>query len=142
MKKLTALLLALALCLGLAACGSNQADFSSNQSSNSTGSSSSASSQASSQQDAQSSMEGTSTDYEGTDVNIAVLSGPTGIGAVGLMEANDAGETVNHYNFTVTAANDEVVAGLSNGDYVSPLWPPTWPLTFIIRPRAAFRSVP
>lgn len=33
------------------------------------------------------------------------------------MEANDAGETVNHYNFTVTAANDEVVAGLSNGDY-------------------------
>ena len=117
MKKLTALLLALALCLGLVACGSNQADSSSNQSSNSTGSSSSASSQASSQQDAQSSTEGTSTDYEGTDVNIAVLSGPTGIGTVGLMEANDAGETVNHYNFTVTAANDEVVAGLSNGDY-------------------------
>ena len=116
MKKLTALLLALALCLGLAACGSNQAG-SDKSASSASSSSSSASSEASSQQDAQSSAEGTSTDYEGTDVNIAVLSGPTGIGAVGLMEANDAGETVNHYNFTVTAANDEVVAGLSNGDY-------------------------
>ena len=116
MKKPTALLLALALCLGLAACGSNQAGSASNQSAAST-SSSATSSEASSQQDTQSSAEGTSTDYAGTDVNIAVLSGPTGIGAVGLMEANDAGETVNHYNFTVTAANDEVVAGLSNGDY-------------------------
>lgn len=119
MKKLTALLLALALCLGLAACGSNQAGSSADQSATSAGtaSASSTSSDASSQEDVQSSAEGTSTDFAGTDVNIAVLSGPTGIGAVGLMEANDAGETVNHYNFTVTAANDEVVAGLSNGDY-------------------------
>lgn len=118
MKKLTALLLALALCLGLAACGSQQAGSSADQSAASTSANSSSSStEASSQQDAQSSAEGTASDYEGTDVNIAVLSGPTGIGAVGLMEANDAGETVNHYNFTVAADNNAVVAGLSNGDY-------------------------
>ncbi len=56
-------------------------------------------------------------DFGGTDVNIAVMSGPTGVGAVGLMEANDAGETVNDYNFTVAAANDEIVAGLTSGQF-------------------------
>ncbi len=53
----------------------------------------------------------------GTDINIAVLSGPTGIGAVGLMEANDAGETVNSYNFSVSSVNDDIVAGLTSGEY-------------------------
>ncbi|MCD7804035.1 MAG: ABC transporter substrate-binding protein [Oscillospiraceae bacterium] len=53
----------------------------------------------------------------GTEINIAVLSGPTGIGAVYLMEANDAGETTNSYNFTVSSANDDVVAGLTSGEY-------------------------
>ena len=52
---------------------------------------------------------------EGADVNLAVLAGPTGIGAASLMEANDAGETVNHYTFTVASAPDEVVAGIANG---------------------------
>ncbi|MCR5321907.1 MAG: ABC transporter substrate-binding protein [Lachnospiraceae bacterium] len=51
----------------------------------------------------------------GYDVNIGVLSGPTGIGAVGLMDANDNGKTLNKYTFTVAAANDEIVAGISNG---------------------------
>ena len=55
--------------------------------------------------------------FAGEDVNIAVLAGPTGIGASCLMEQNDAGETVNHYNFTVTSANDEVVAGLTSGEF-------------------------
>lgn len=56
-------------------------------------------------------------DFTGAEVNIAVLGGPTGVGAVSLMAANDAGETVNSYNFTVAAANDEVVAGLSSGEF-------------------------
>ncbi len=51
----------------------------------------------------------------GYEVNIGVLSGPTGIGAVGLMDANDNGKTRNKYNFTVAAANDEIVAGISSG---------------------------
>jgi NitT/TauT family transport system substrate-binding protein len=57
------------------------------------------------------------TSEEGVEINVAVLSGPTGIGAVGLMESADNGETVNQYNFTVAAANDEVVAGLTSGQY-------------------------
>ncbi len=110
MKKLFALLLALALTLGLAACGSTAADP------DASGSADAATSDASSVAD-----DGTASaeeaDFAGTDVNIAVLAGPTGIGAVGLMEANDAGETVNSYTFTVTSANDEVVAGLTSGSF-------------------------
>lgn len=49
------------------------------------------------------------------DVNIAVLSGPTGVGASVLMEQAENGETVNNYTFTVAAANDEITAGLTNG---------------------------
>jgi len=51
----------------------------------------------------------------GTDIRMAVLSGPTGIGASILMEQNENGETANHYTFTVAAVNDEVTAGLLNG---------------------------
>ncbi len=49
------------------------------------------------------------------DVNIGVLAGPTGIGAVSLMDSNDNGKTTNKYTFTVATANDEIVAGISNG---------------------------
>ncbi len=54
-------------------------------------------------------------EVKGYNVNIGVLSGPTGIGAVGLMDSNDQGKTINKYTFTVAAANDEIVAGISNG---------------------------
>lgn len=50
------------------------------------------------------------------DVNVYVLSGPTGIGAMNLWNKSDADETVNHYHFTMPGANDEVVAAVSNGD--------------------------
>ena len=109
MKKLTALLLALALCLGLAACGSSQTTASGSG----TGSGSAAQSADTSAQPDGSAA----TDSTGTDVNFAVLSGPTGIGASPLMGWNDEGKTANHYNVTVAAANDEVVAGLTNGDF-------------------------
>lgn len=50
-------------------------------------------------------------------LHMAVLSGPTGIGASGLMEKSENGETVNQYKFTVAAANDEVTAGLISGEF-------------------------
>ena len=53
--------------------------------------------------------------FAGADVNIAVLAGPTGIGASSLMEKNDAGETVNRYTFSVESAPDQVTAGIVNG---------------------------
>ena len=50
------------------------------------------------------------------EVNLYVLSGPTGIGAMNLWAASDAGETKNTYHITMPGANDEVVAALSKGD--------------------------
>ena len=50
------------------------------------------------------------------EVNLYVLSGPTGIGTMNLWAAADAGETQNTYHITMPGANDEVVAAISNGD--------------------------
>ena len=50
------------------------------------------------------------------EINLYVLSGPTGIGAMNLGAASDAGETKNTYHITMPGANDEVVAALSKGD--------------------------
>lgn len=50
------------------------------------------------------------------EVNLYVLSGPTGIGAMNLWAAADTGETQNTYHITMPGANDEVVAAISNGD--------------------------
>ena len=50
------------------------------------------------------------------EINLYVLSGPTGIGAMNLWAAADAGETENTYHITMPGANDEVVAALSKGD--------------------------
>lgn len=50
------------------------------------------------------------------EINLYVLSGPTGIGAMNLWAAADAGETKNTYHITMPGANDEVVAALSKGD--------------------------
>ena len=52
---------------------------------------------------------------EAVTTNVYVLSGPTGIGALNLWEAADAGRSDQTYNFTLTGANDEIVAALSNG---------------------------
>ena len=101
MKKYLVLLLTLAMLLGLAACGAKN-------------DAAPAGSEAVEPETVESAEPEV---LEGADVNLAVLAGPTGIGAVGLMEANDAGETVNNYNFTVAAANDEVVAGVANGSF-------------------------
>ena len=45
-------------------------------------------------------------------VSVAFLKGPTGIGAVGLMNSTD---TSNDYTFEVSSAPDEVMAELING---------------------------
>lgn len=52
-----------------------------------------------------------------TEINIAVLSGPTGVGASKLMNDNAEGKATNNYNFTVEAENTNVTAGLMSGDY-------------------------
>lgn len=94
MKKYLALLLALMMALGLAACGAK------------TEPAGSAAPEGSTVPEAA---------VTSTDVNIAVLAGPTGIGAVGLMEANDALQTANNYTFTVASAPEDIVSGVANG---------------------------
>ncbi len=46
-------------------------------------------------------------------VRLAVLSGPTGIGAAKLLADSDAGTTDNTYQYTIAADNSELVAGLA-----------------------------
>lgn len=53
----------------------------------------------------------------GVDVNLAVLAGPTGVGAAKLMADSEAELTGNHYNVTVCADNQQVMAGLTNGEF-------------------------
>lgn len=54
--------------------------------------------------------------FEPAEINLYVLAGPTGIGALPLAAKAEAEETDNIYHVTVTGANDEVVAAISNGD--------------------------
>jgi len=49
-------------------------------------------------------------------VNVAMLNGPTGMGAAKLMADNKAGTTVNDYNFTVYTDNSEVTNALAQGN--------------------------
>ncbi len=110
MKKLTALLLALTLVLGLTACGSTTATTDTNESASVSDASTVVTSD-------DASVIADSTKSVGTEINMAVLAGPTGIGASELMAWNDAGTTTNTYNFTVASANDDVVAGLTSGEF-------------------------
>lgn len=56
------------------------------------------------------------TQETGDTVRFAVLNGPTGVGAAKLMADSDAGTTANSYNVEVFTANDQVAAGLTNGE--------------------------
>ncbi|MCD8330632.1 MAG: ABC transporter substrate-binding protein [Lachnospiraceae bacterium] len=128
-KKMTrtflTLLLALALTLGLAACSSSSTETTAAETEEAEATETAAETQeettAAETEDTSSAAEAAETQgntaSEGTEINIAVLAGPTGSGAAWRMEANDAGETTNTYNFTVSSANDDVVAGLTSGEF-------------------------
>lgn len=49
-------------------------------------------------------------------VRLAVLSGPTGVGAAKLLSDADAGAAANRYEYVIAADNSELVAGLTSGD--------------------------
>ena len=49
-------------------------------------------------------------------VNFAVLKGPSGIGAIELMQSNDDKTSKNSYNFTILNTPDEVVSKIANGE--------------------------
>lgn len=49
-------------------------------------------------------------------INVAMLKGPTGIGAVELMEKSETGETEGNYNITVSSAPDDVTSKIISGE--------------------------
>lgn len=53
---------------------------------------------------------------ETAEMNVYVLSGPTGIGAVNLRAKSEEGKALNKYNFKMVSANDEIVAAVSKGE--------------------------
>lgn len=53
---------------------------------------------------------------ERTAVRLAVLSGPTGVGATKLLSEADAGTSKNNYQYVIAADNSELVAGLTKGE--------------------------
>lgn len=57
-----------------------------------------------------------SADTEKAVINVAMLNGPTGMGAAKLMADDEAGTAENDYEFTVYTDNNEVVNALANGD--------------------------
>lgn len=83
-KKLTALVLALAMIFAFAACTGNDDDG------NTTG------------------------DAPKTTINVATLMGPTGVGMTKLMDDDAKGSSANDYNFTVATSPDQIVAAISN----------------------------
>ena len=54
---------------------------------------------------------------EKTEVNVAMLKGPTGMGAAYLMSKNEEGKADNKYTFTLESAPDAVVAGIVKGEF-------------------------
>ena len=98
MKKRTlALLLCLVMALGLAACGKPAPS----------GSSSSAPEVSQSQPEV----------TPAPQVNVMVMTGPTGVGAAQMMAANTSlSNQAIAYNFTAVAANDEVAPALAKGE--------------------------
>ena len=49
-----------------------------------------------------------------TDINIAFLKGPTGLGALKLLEDNEQGATKNNYNVSLVSAPEEIVGKITS----------------------------
>lgn len=50
------------------------------------------------------------------EVRLAVLSGPTGMGAAKLLADSDAGTSINAYDYIIANDNNELVGGLTRGE--------------------------
>ncbi len=127
MKKLLILLLTLSLVLSLAACGGNPDKADNDDQSTPSGSNgpddntnkpdADKPNDSDKSDDTDEPDSADEPDGEPVSVNFAVLTGPTGVGAVKLWESSDAGSTFDKYTVTAVADNSQIQAGLINGDY-------------------------
>lgn len=53
---------------------------------------------------------------EKTEINLGIISGPTGLGMLDLLEKNDNGEAANSYNVTLASAPDEITGKVISGE--------------------------
>ena len=100
MKKFTAILLALAMLLTLAACGKTEAP---------------AETTAEPVETTAAPVETQAPAAPAAPVNVMVLNGTTGFGMANLMDAAAKGEAAQEYNFTVETDASNIVAALVNG---------------------------
>ncbi len=56
------------------------------------------------------------TPAEKININIAALKGPTALGMLHVMEADEKGETANDYDFLLAGAADEIVGKIASGE--------------------------
>ena len=110
LKRVSALLLALILALALAGCKKPTADPTPSPSE------SAAPSETVTPSPDVSPEPTPSESGERTAVRLAVLSGPTGVGAAKLLSEADAGTSHNDYQYVIAADNSELVAGLTKGE--------------------------
>lgn len=103
MKKWMALLLALTLVFALGACSAKAPNADDAPA-------------ASEEPAASAEPEASETAEEPVKLNVYMLAGPTGMGAVNMMAASDAGELAQEYEFTVASAPDEVVGKIANSE--------------------------
>lgn len=54
--------------------------------------------------------------YDGTEIRVGSLKGPTTMGIVNLMDASDNEESVGNYTFTMASEASEIVSLVSTGD--------------------------
>ena len=104
MKKLTALILALALALSMTACGGNAAPETT-----------AAPTAAPTTQAPETEAPVPETVAPAVAVNVMVLNGTTGFGMANLMDAAAKGEAANDYTFSVETDASNIVAALANG---------------------------
>ena len=53
---------------------------------------------------------------EKIDINLGLLKGPTGMGAVELLDLNEKGEAANNYNFTLFSSPTDITAKIISGE--------------------------
>lgn len=58
----------------------------------------------------------TGIEYDGTEIRVGSLNGPTTMGIVNLMDASDKGESTGNYTFTIGSEASEVGALITTGD--------------------------
>ena len=114
LKRVSALLLALVLALALAGCKTPAADPT--PSPTVTPSESPAPTETAEPSPDVTPEPTPSESVERTAVRLAVLSGPTGVGAARLLSEADDGASKNDYQYVIAADNSELVAGLTKGE--------------------------